>query len=107
MMNSSIFLLYCLWLLTITSYFLTQNTSYSLYVMPARKLSISAPAHEHKYHKTQHKMQVAYEEMKSIPDKEDSIAVEYKGNSYSPSDLVYHTDYHGVTTHPTPKHPKP
>ncbi|KAE9602453.1 hypothetical protein Lal_00050014 [Lupinus albus] len=102
-MTSSIFLLYCLCLFTFTSYFLTQNTSYSLYAMPARKLSISAPAHEHNYHKTQ----VPYEEMESIPDKEDSITVEYKGNSYSPNDLVYHTDYHGVTTHPTPKHPKP
>ncbi|OIW18711.1 hypothetical protein TanjilG_13463 [Lupinus angustifolius] len=103
-MTSSIFLLYCLFLLTFTSYFLTQNTNYSLLVIPARKLSISAPAHDHKYHKTQ----VAYEEMESIPEKEDSMTVEYnKGNSYSPNDIVYHTDYHGVTTHPTPKHPKP
>ncbi|XP_019433025.1 PREDICTED: uncharacterized protein LOC109339933 isoform X2 [Lupinus angustifolius] len=105
MMTSSIFLIYCLCLLIFTSYFLTQHVGYSLHVMPARKLSMLAPAHENKYHNTQ----VADEEMESIPAKEDSMTVEYNGNSYSYSahDLVYHTDYHGVTTHPTPKHPKP
>lgn len=51
-------------------------------------------------------MQVADEAMESTPAKED-FTIEYTDNSYSPQDLVYHTDYHGVTTHPTPKHPKP
>ncbi|KAE9601624.1 hypothetical protein Lalb_Chr13g0299801 [Lupinus albus] len=106
MMTSSIFLIYCLCLLIFTSYFLTQHTGYSLHVMPpARKLSMLAPQHEHKYHNTQ----AADEKMESIPAKEDSMTVEYNSNSYSYSthDLIYHTDYHGVTTHPTPKHPKP
>lgn len=53
-------------------------------------------------------MQVAdMEAMESTPTKEDFMTLEYSDNSYSPHDLVYHTDYHGVTTHPTPKHPKP
>jgi len=43
----------------------------------------------------------------STPVNEDSRIPDYTGNSYGPHDLVYHIDYHGVTTHPTPKHPTP
>ncbi|KAJ6408027.1 hypothetical protein OIU84_011353 [Salix udensis] len=39
--------------------------------------------------------------------KEDSRKLEYPGSSDNLDDLVYHVDYHGVTTHPTPKHPEP
>ncbi|KAJ6381163.1 hypothetical protein OIU77_029951 [Salix suchowensis] len=39
--------------------------------------------------------------------KEDSRQLEYPGSSDNLDDLVYHVDYHGVTTHPTPKHPEP
>lgn len=52
-------------------------------------------------------MQEADGAMESYPTKEDSMTLEYTNNSSSPHDLVYHIDYHGVTTHPTPKHPKP
>ena len=55
----------------------------------------------------QHKMQGADKAMESTPANEDSMTPEYNSNSYSPHDLVFHIDYHGVTTHPTPKHPKP
>jgi hypothetical protein len=52
-------------------------------------------------------MQVADEGTESAPADADFTTLEITGNSYSSRDLVYHTDYHGVTTHPTPKHPKP
>ncbi|RZB55416.1 hypothetical protein D0Y65_044981 [Glycine soja] len=52
-------------------------------------------------------MQGADKAMESTPANEDSMTPEYNSNSYSPHDLVFHIDYHGVTTHPTPKHPKP
>ncbi|KAJ6912982.1 hypothetical protein NC651_015453 [Populus alba x Populus x berolinensis] len=41
--------------------------------------------------------------------KEDSRQLEYPSSSDNIDDLVYHVDYHGVSTHPTPtpKHPKP
>ncbi|KAJ6912121.1 hypothetical protein NC651_014712 [Populus alba x Populus x berolinensis] len=40
--------------------------------------------------------------------KEDSRQLEYPSSSDNIDDLVYHVDYHGVSTHPTPtpKHPK-
>ncbi|CAK8564065.1 unnamed protein product [Lathyrus sativus] len=103
MMSSSIFLLYCL--LTFSLYSISQNTShsYSLDFTPSRKLSMSSPGHDHKFHETQ----VADERMESAPTNADFTALEITSNSYSPHDLIYHTDYHGVTTHPTPKHPKP
>lgn len=53
-------------------------------------------------------MQVADEGVENPTAKGDSVTVEYRSNNGdSPRDPVYHTDYHGVTTHPTPKHPKP
>ncbi|KAK7329712.1 hypothetical protein VNO77_23887 [Canavalia gladiata] len=100
-MSSSVFLLYCL--LTISLYSLSQHTSYSLNVTPTRKLSMSAPVKDHEHHEAQG----ADKAMESTLTKEDAMTLEYTSNSYSPHDLVYHIDYHGVTTHPTPKHPKP
>ncbi|KAH1216277.1 hypothetical protein AAZX31_13G085800 [Glycine max] len=102
MMSSSIFLLCCL--LIFSLYSLSQHTGYSLDATPTRKLSMPAPVHDHK---TQHKMQGADKAMESTPANEDSMTPDYTSNSYSPHDLVFHIDYHGVTTHPTPKHPKP
>ena len=54
-------------------------------------------------------MQDADEEMKLSTTQEDSIAVENRRGSNNLEETVYHIDYHGVTTHPTPtpKHPKP
>ncbi|KAJ1400655.1 hypothetical protein SESBI_29346 [Sesbania bispinosa] len=98
MKSSSIFLLCCLLILSL--YSLSQHTSYSLDVTPTRKLSMSAPAYDHN-------TQVADEAMQSTRANEDFVTLEHTSNSYSHHDLVYHTDYHGVTTHPTPKHPKP
>ncbi|KAK7388173.1 hypothetical protein VNO78_22982 [Psophocarpus tetragonolobus] len=102
MMSSSIFLLCCL--LTFYLYALSQHTGYSLDATPTRKLSMPDPVHEQK---TQYKMQGADKAMESTPANEDSTTPDYTSNSYSPNDLIYHIDYHGVTTHPTPKHPKP
>jgi len=53
MMSSSIFLLCCF--LTLSLYSISQHTSYSysLDFTPARKLSMSAPEHDHKFHETQ------------------------------------------------------
>ena len=54
-------------------------------------------------------MQDADEEMKLSTTQEDSIAVENRRGSNNLEETVYHIDYHGVMTHPTPtpKHPKP
>ncbi|KAK4257769.1 hypothetical protein QN277_007313 [Acacia crassicarpa] len=103
MMNTSNFFLCCL--LTVALYFLFHHTSPSLEVMPksVRKLSMSVPVVQHEYHK----IEVADEAMKSSSAEDDPTALEYTSNRSNPHDLVYHTDYHGVTTHPTPRHPKP
>lgn len=52
-------------------------------------------------------MQVADEATEGLSSEDDPMALEHPSNSSNPHDLVYHIDYHGVTTHPTPKHPKP
>ncbi|KAF7806710.1 putative transmembrane protein [Senna tora] len=102
-MNSSHFFLFCLF--TVAIYFLSHHTSSSVDVIPrpARKLSTSIPVVNHEHSKSE----VADEAMDIYPDKADSVTLEYTSNSSSLHDLVYHIDYHGVTTHPTPKHPKP
>ncbi|KAK7347797.1 hypothetical protein VNO80_22336 [Phaseolus coccineus] len=102
MMSSSIFLLCCL--LIFSLYSLSQHTGYSLDATATRKFGMPAPLHDHK---TQYKMQGVDKATESTPVNEDSTIPDYAGNSYGPHDLVYHIDYHGVTTHPTPKHPKP
>ncbi|GLT36055.1 hypothetical protein SLA2020_104600 [Shorea laevis] len=40
---------------------------------------------------------------------QNSVALQYSRSHDDSDELVYHTDYHGVTTHPTPipRHPKP
>ena len=54
-------------------------------------------------------MQDVDDEMKPSTMQEDSIAVEHRSSSKNLEEIVYHIDYHGVMTHPTPtpKHPKP
>lgn len=50
----------------------------------------------------------AMESESSFADKEDPMELEeYEGNNNNGHDTVYTIDYHGVTTHPIPKHPKP
>lgn len=53
-------------------------------------------------------MQVA-EEMKGSNVQDGLMAVKGRRREDNLDELVYHIDYHGVTTHPTPtpKHPKP
>ncbi|KAK7265356.1 hypothetical protein RJT34_32975 [Clitoria ternatea] len=102
MMSSYIFLLYCL--LAFSLYSPSQHKGYSLDVKLTRKLTMSIPV---QHHETQHNMQEADKAMDSTLAKEDSVTPENISNSYTPPDLIYHIDYHGVTTHPTPKHPKP
>jgi hypothetical protein len=50
------------------------------------------------------------EEMKGSTVQEGSMALKRtSSHGYNSDELVYHVDYHGVTTHPTPtpRHPKP
>ncbi|XP_054792590.1 uncharacterized protein LOC129320222 [Prosopis cineraria] len=103
MMNSSNFFLCCL--VTVALYFTFHHTGPSLDVMPkpGRKLSMSIPLVQHE----DHKIKVADEAMESSSAEDDPMALQYTSNSSNPHDLVYHIDYHGVTTHPTPKHPRP
>ncbi|CAK9329893.1 unnamed protein product [Citrullus colocynthis] len=72
---------------------------------PARKYlgtSISNPKSE--YHRVK-----VHEDEFNRPSAKDitSNTPEYEASIESLGELVYHTDYHGVTTHPnpTPKHP--
>ena len=53
-------------------------------------------------------MQVTGEDWKKPTAEGNSMTVKH-GNSDNLDELVYHTDYHGATTHPTPtpKHPMP
>jgi hypothetical protein len=54
-------------------------------------------------------LQVLDEKTEQATIKEDSRQLAYPSSRDNLDDLVYHVDYHGVTTHPTPtpKHPKP
>ncbi|KAJ7979369.1 putative Transmembrane protein [Quillaja saponaria] len=99
-------------LLATSFYFLSQYTSFAssspsqtVVKRPPRKLSMLLPNHEYEYHK----IKVAGEAMKSATNKEGSTTLEYARSIEKLDDLVYHTDYHGVTTHPnpTPRHPTP
>lgn len=55
-----------------------------------------------------HEMQVADEETRELK-LEDLVSLKYTTRIDDSDQLVYHIDYHGVTTHPTPtpKHPRP
>lgn len=48
-------------------------------------------------------------EMQAIDDKTKQSTVKYAASTNDYDEIVYHIDYHGVTTHPTPtpRHPKP
>ncbi|XP_062077474.1 uncharacterized protein LOC133782251 [Humulus lupulus] len=54
------------------------------------------------------KIEVTGEDWKTPTAEGNSVTVKH-GNSDNLDELVYHTDYHGATTHPTPtpKHPMP
>lgn len=54
-------------------------------------------------------MQVTEEELKTSSAEETSTTIKHESSDNNIDDIVYHTDYHGATTHPTPtpKHPKP
>ncbi|GMY35127.1 Solute carrier family 13 member 3 [Fagus crenata] len=82
---------------------------------PMRKLmSMAVPNDKHKYHQIKaSNLKVPLnndEEMKGSTIQEGSMALKRtSSHGYNSDELVYHVDYHGVTTHPTPtpRHPKP
>lgn len=47
--------------------------------------------------------------MQAIDAKTKQSTVKYAASTDDFDEIVYHIDYHGVTTHPTPtpRHPKP
>ncbi|RVW76685.1 uncharacterized protein LOC100852603 [Vitis vinifera] len=112
-MKSSRILLLCL--LTTAFYLLHQHSSIastsssSLNFLPGRRhvreLSMSFSNRKNEYQE----IQDVDDEMKPSTMQEDSIAVEHRSSSKNLEEIVYHIDYHGVMTHPTPtpKHPKP
>ena len=54
-------------------------------------------------------MQVTGEDWKKPTAEGNSMTVKHGNRDNNLDELVYHTDYHGATTHPTPtpKHPMP
>ncbi|KAG6698657.1 hypothetical protein I3843_08G030300 [Carya illinoinensis] len=109
-MKSSSIIFLCL-LMTIFSHIFptisTPSPSPSLILLqrrlPMRKLSMLLPYDKHKYHKIQDG-----EEMKGSTIEEGSVAFKSTSSRDNLDEIVYHIDYHGVTTHPTPtpKQPK-
>ncbi|RVW26165.1 hypothetical protein CK203_109160 [Vitis vinifera] len=107
-MKFSHILLFCV--LATASYVFYQHFSIaSLNFLPGRRhvrelsMSFSNPKHEYQ------NIQDVDEEMKRSTMQEDSIAVQHRSSSENSEENVYHIDYHGVKTHPTPtpKHPQP
>ncbi|KAJ0090711.1 hypothetical protein Patl1_14135 [Pistacia atlantica] len=96
----------CFCLLTIAMYFVSQNigssasTTFYTRRRNMKEMKMSSP----NCHK------VIDDEAKQSKDQDGcSTAMEYEATANHLEDIVYHIDYHGVTTHPTPtpKHPKP
>lgn len=54
-------------------------------------------------------MQVTDEDLKTSISEEISTENKHEKSGDSIDEVVYHIDYHGVTTHPTPtpRHPRP
>ncbi|GLT72762.1 hypothetical protein SLA2020_446660 [Shorea laevis] len=72
---------------------------------PMRKLGMLVPHDKHKCHK----MKVDEEKKGSTVQEGSKALTRTSSGENLDHELVYHTDYHGVTTHPTPtpRHPKP
>ncbi|PON37600.1 hypothetical protein PanWU01x14_318810 [Parasponia andersonii] len=70
-----------------------------------RKLGMSSPIRidEHQ------NIKVAEKDSKTSTLEENSMTIIHESSDNNMDEVVYHTDYHGATTHPTPtpKHPKP
>ncbi|KAJ4709197.1 Solute carrier family 13 member 3 [Melia azedarach] len=98
-------------MLTIALYFLSQtiasSASYTFYPgrRTLRELQKSSPNHKAPCHK----IKDMDDKISQSTVKDVSTAVKYATSNDSFDEIVYHIDYHGVTTHPTPtpKHPKP
>lgn len=52
-------------------------------------------------------MQVIDGKSETSTVEEIPVATKYANSNSDLDELIYHIDYHGVTTHPTPRHPKP
>ncbi|KAA8535702.1 hypothetical protein F0562_030705 [Nyssa sinensis] len=104
MMRSSNIIFFCL--LATALYFASQSISSSPPLTflsgrrPLREFSISSSKQQHQYQKIK-----VNEEMKGSTNREGSTAIECVSSNKDAEKLLYHIDYHGVTTHPTPKHP--
>ncbi|KAG5242849.1 hypothetical protein OIU77_029951 [Salix suchowensis] len=98
-------------LLTITaSYFFSQNNSSSspsMFFLTGRRSMREQRMPSVTLTDEHENTKVLDEKTEQTTIKEDSRQLEYPGSSDNLDDLVYHVDYHGVTTHPTPKHPEP
>uniref|UniRef100_A0A5B7C0A1 Uncharacterized protein n=1 Tax=Davidia involucrata TaxID=16924 RepID=A0A5B7C0A1_DAVIN len=101
MMRSSNIIFF--FLLAIALYFVSQSISSSHPLTfppgrrPLRELSMSSS--------NQPDQIKVNKEMKRSTNREGSTAIEYVSSYEDTEELRYHIDYHGVTTHPTPKHP--
>ncbi|KAK9269398.1 hypothetical protein L1049_001171 [Liquidambar formosana] len=112
MMKSSHAIFFCL--LTTALYILSQtitssssssSSSSSLNYFPGGRFMEELSTSKIEYRKAK----VLVDNTMRSTMQEGSIAVEHSSSGENLDALVYHTDYHGVTTHPspTPKHPKP
>lgn len=101
-MKSLHFIFFCM--ITISVSFFSKSTgssAASTFYSGRRTLievPIASPNHKNPFHKTQ-----------AIDDKTKQSTVKYAASTNDYDEIVYHIDYHGVTTHPTPtpRHPKP
>ncbi|XP_059624558.1 uncharacterized protein LOC132267412 [Cornus florida] len=105
-MRSSNIIVFCL--LATAFYFLSHTISSSSppTFLPGRRslrtLNMSSSNRQDEYQQ----VKVNAEIKRSIKNLEDSMAIEH-GIKEDAEELLYHIDYHGVMTHPTPipKHP--
>ncbi|KAL9442297.1 hypothetical protein AB3S75_018229 [Citrus x aurantiifolia] len=101
-MKSLHFIFFCM--ITISLYLFSKSTASSAAstFYPGRRtfteVPISPPNQKNPHHNTQ-----------AIDDKTKQSTVKYAASTDDFDEIVYHIDYHGVTTHPTPtpRHPKP
>ncbi|CAL8990369.1 unnamed protein product [Prunus brigantina] len=106
MMKSLYIIILCF--LIAVLYFSSHNISSSSLAFlpgrkPMRKLSMPLTNNKHVYQK----LKVIDGKSETSMVEEIPVATKYANSNSDLDELIYHIDYHGVTTHPTPRHPKP
>ncbi|OMO77613.1 hypothetical protein COLO4_25057 [Corchorus olitorius] len=88
-------------------HFILLSCLFTAVLRSVRELKMSLPDHKNRLPEAKGLVDEALQSL----EKGSNAVIDSRrhSNSNNMDELVYHIDYHGVTTHPTPtpKHPKP